>query len=117
MKKMNLLENQEFNDLNPHVQTLLANNHNRIMRFMLKPGQLLKEHQSPSSAVNIVVLEGHGLFSDAEGNTQELGPLDLIVYEPGEKHAVQALEQNLVFLAILKESPMQEFSKEVGVMA
>jgi hypothetical protein len=47
MKKMNLLENQEFNDLNPHAQTLLANNHNRIMRFMLKPGQLLKEHQSP----------------------------------------------------------------------
>jgi quercetin dioxygenase-like cupin family protein len=116
MKSIDLLENLEFNETKAHAQPLLANEHNRIMRFMLKPGQLLKEHQAPSSAVNIVIIQGRGIFSGA-GESKELGPSSLIVFEPGEAHSVQALDQDLVFLLILKEAPDLTSSKPVGMMS
>jgi len=116
MRSIHLLENLEFSDSGAHAQPLLANPENRIIRFLLKPGQTLKEHSAPSSDVIIVVLQGRGIFSGREGQSRELGPNTLVSYDQGEPHSVHALAEELIFLAILKGSP-DSSAKSVGLMA
>ena len=117
MKSMNLLESIEFNDEQAHAQPILADENNRILRFALKPGQLLKEHRAPSSAVRIIVLEGKGIFKGENEASVTCGANSIIVFEPNELHSVQAMDENLIFVAILQNTQenIPEF-KAVGLL-
>ncbi len=101
MKTFQLLENIEFHDPNPYAQPLQVEEHSRILRFALKPGQTVREHQAPSSPVYLVVLKGNGLFAGTDGVEQLFGPNTLLTFEPGESHAIRALDDELIFLAIM----------------
>lgn len=117
MKSINLLEEIEFNDTRVLGQAILADKNNRIIRFALKAGQCLKEHRVPSSAVRIIVIKGSGVFSGEDNKGVELGPQSLIIFEPNEAHSVQALDMELVFVAILQGSPeLKEAHKPVGLL-
>lgn len=101
MKSIALLDNLVFED-NPNAQPLLVNADSRIIRFSLKPGQVVKEHTAPSSPLYIVVLKGRGLFSGGDGKKMEFGPNSLLVFEKAEPHSIEALQDELVFLIFLK---------------
>ena len=105
MKITQLLENLEFHDQHPYAEPLLVNETGRILRFTLHPGQSVKEHMAPSSPVYLIVLQGHGLFAGASGVEQKFGPHTLLTFEPGEHHQVRALDEVLVFVAVLHEAP------------
>ena len=105
MKTFQLLENIEFHDKHPFAQPLEVNKHGRVLRFSLKPGQVVREHNAPHSPVYLVLLKGKGRFSGADGVDHEFSPNTLLTFEPGEQHTVRALDEELVFLAILHESP------------
>lgn len=94
-----------FHDRDPYAQPLFVDKTGRILRFMLKPGQSVVEHTAPHSPVYIVVVEGKGLFSGADGAAQPFGPGALLVFEPGEPHAIQAQEEALIFVAFLQGAP------------
>jgi quercetin dioxygenase-like cupin family protein len=47
MKAYSLLENLEFHDKNPYAEPLLVNENSRILRFTLRPGQEVREHEAP----------------------------------------------------------------------
>ncbi len=49
MRTTNLLENLEFHGERPYAQPLYVDEHGRVIRFMLKPGQTIEEHRAPSS--------------------------------------------------------------------
>lgn len=117
MKTSHLLEQLQFDDHRAHAEPLLADHNNRIIRFMLKPKQKVKEHQVSSSTVILVVQKGRGLFYGKNGDVQELGPHGLVIYEPGEAHTIEALDQELVFIAILKQAPASPTEKAVGALA
>lgn len=117
MKSMNLFEKIEFNDKKASAQPLLADENNRIIRFALRQGQFLQEHRVPSSAVRIIVLQGNGVFKGEQDKTITCGPNSLVVFEPNELHSVQALEEDLIFIAILQNTKelVSEF-KPVGLL-
>ncbi|MBX7236523.1 MAG: cupin domain-containing protein [Caldilineales bacterium] len=94
-----------FHDRDPFAQPLSVDKSGRILRFMLKPGQSVVEHTAPHSPVYIVVVAGTGLFSGAGGEAQSCGPGALLVFAPGEPHAIHAQEEALVFLAFLHGAP------------
>jgi quercetin dioxygenase-like cupin family protein len=100
-----LMNNWEFQEKNPYAQPLFVAHDGRILRFALRPGQVVEEHQAPHSPVYIVVLKGQGIFSNAEGIEQKLGPNTLIIFEAGEKHSIRALDADLVFIAFLHGTP------------
>ncbi len=100
MKVMNLLENLKFGEKDPHAETLHYDTEGRAIRFMLRPGQSIREHNVPSSPFLVVVLEGTGVFSGADGVERTCGPDTLLVFDPGENHTVRALDE-LVFVGIL----------------
>lgn len=110
MKTLLLLDSPTFKDKRPNAEPLFIGETGRVLRFTLKPGQELSAHRAPSSPVHIVVLQGCGLFSGEDGREQPLGPNSMVVYEADELHRVRALDQKLVFVALLhpvSEQPIQ----------
>jgi quercetin dioxygenase-like cupin family protein len=101
MKTAHLLEGLEFHDRKPNAEPLHRDKESRAYRFMLKPGQQVSEHNAPDSPVHLVVLKGHGLFAGGDGEEQQFGPNTLLIFDPGENHAIRASDEELVFLVIL----------------
>lgn len=102
MKYRQLLEDLEFHDPVPFAQPLLVDQHSRILRWMLKPGQRIGEHRVPDSPFYVVIIKGHGMFAGWDGLEQRYDPGALLVFEPGEPHSVRALDENLIFISFLQ---------------
>jgi quercetin dioxygenase-like cupin family protein len=102
MKATPLLEDLEFHDPMPFAQPLLVDQNIRILRWTLKPGQQIEEHQVPDSPFYVVVLKGWGMFAGRDGQEKEYGPNALLMFEPGEPHTVRALDEALVFVSFLQ---------------
>lgn len=105
MKIFALAEQLRFSETRPISEAILGDSDHRILRFCLKPHQLIAEHRSPHSSVVLIGLQGTGLCRDGEGHELRLGPLDLIVLAPGEAHSLEALEEDFVFVALLHGVP------------
>lgn len=101
MKPKQLLEGLEFHDSVPFAQPLLVDQHSRILRWMLKPGQEIKEHRVPHSPFYVLILKGRGIFTDQDKQEQEFGPNSLLIYVQDEPHTVRALDEELVFVGFL----------------
>ena len=104
MKAIDLFENWEFDDKGPHADPLHVNKNGRAILFTLKPGQTIREHNAPSSPFYVVILGGRGIFTGGDGVERVVGSNSLLVFEPGEQHSVQALD-NLVFIGFLHGAP------------
>lgn len=105
MKTVSLMENWEFKDNNPNAQPLFVAHDGRILRFALRPGQSVREHNAPHSPVYVVVLKGQGMFAGADDKEQQLGPNALIIFDAGENHSIRALGEELVFVTFLHGAP------------
>lgn len=108
MKPFQLLEGVTFRDDDPLGIPLFVDHEGltgRIIRFSLRPGQVMREHHAPSSPVYIVVLEGHGYFTGGEGEELLCGPETLLVFDVGETHGVRADKEDLVFVTFLHGVP------------
>src|SRR5512138_2283798 len=101
MQSVNLLENTNFSDKHSHAEPLHVDKNGRAILFTLKPGQSIAEHQAPSSPFYVVVLSGRGIFSGGDGVEHTFGPNTLLVFEPGETHAVRAQGTDLTFIGFL----------------
>lgn len=108
MKSVALHDNLVFHDKDPYAEPLFVDKAGRILRFTLNPGQTVVEHTAPSSPVYLVVLEGVGLFSGGDGQEQRYGPGALLIFDVGEKHAIRAEDEPLVFLAFLHGAPLAQ---------
>lgn len=102
MKSKQLFEDLEFHDAEPFAQPLLVDQRSRIIRWMLKPGQQIAEHNVPHSPFYVVVLKGQGMFAGRDGQEQTYGAGSLLILEPGEPHTVRALDDELVFVSFMQ---------------
>jgi quercetin dioxygenase-like cupin family protein len=105
MQITNLMEQLEFHTPHPYAQPLHVAENGRILRFMLKPGQSIREHNAPHSPFYAVVLSGEGVFAGGDGQEQRVGPGTLLIFAAGESHLVQALDSELVFVGFLHGVP------------
>ena len=105
MRQIDLMADFEFRERDPYAQPLHVSPTGRVLRFMLKPGQSVREHNAPHSPLYIVGLKGQGMFAGGDGQEQSLGPGTLFILEPGESHSVRALDTDLIFIAILHGIP------------
>ncbi len=117
MKNMQLLEQLVFHDEEPYAEPLDVDEYSRVIRFTLKPGQKIAEHNAPHSPFNIVVLQGRGMFAGSDGKEQSYGPNTLLTFEPGENHAIRALDEPLVFVGFLHGAPQVREGHTGGKMS
>lgn len=113
MRNTNLLAGLEFHDQNPYAQPLYVDQLGRVLRFTLQPGQRIVEHNAPHSPFYVVVLKGQGVFTGGDGKAQHFGPNTLLIFDPGENHTIQALDEQLVFVGFLHGAP-ENVSDKVG---
>ncbi len=55
MRTTHLLEDLEFHESAPNAAPLYVDEHGRVLRFTLKPGQSIREHDAPHSPFYVVV--------------------------------------------------------------
>jgi quercetin dioxygenase-like cupin family protein len=100
-----LMKGVEFNETHGIARPIHVDKNGRLLQFALRPGQKIKEHSSPSSPVYLLVLEGKGIFRGADNVEIKAGPGSILIFDVDEKHSIQALEEDLIFVAILHGSP------------
>ncbi len=105
MRTIQLLEGLEFHEHNPNAQPLFVDRNGRVLRFMLKPGESIKEHNTHASPFYVVVVKGHGVFAGKEGKEQVMGPNSLLIFDPGESHHIRAEQEELIFVGFLHGEP------------
>ena len=105
MKSISSLEKVEFHDKYPSAEPLFVSDEARVLRFALRPGQVVREHNAPHSPVLVTVLQGQGMFAGGDGVEQQCGPNDLVIFQAGEDHSIRALNEDLIFAVFLREAP------------
>jgi quercetin dioxygenase-like cupin family protein len=105
MKTFQLYDNIIFNDTQPKAEPLHVDRNGRILRFALQPGQVVREHTAPNSPVNIIILQGQGMFAGGGQAGQKCGPETMLLFDAGEPHSIVALDEPLVFVVVLHEAP------------
>jgi quercetin dioxygenase-like cupin family protein len=101
---MSLFGNWEFGDKGAHAQPLYVDRNGRVILFTLRPDQSIREHNAPSSPFYVVILSGRGIFAGGDEVEKTFGPNTLLVFDPGENHAIRALDE-LVFVGFLHGAP------------
>jgi quercetin dioxygenase-like cupin family protein len=112
-----LLQNLEFHDAGAYSEPLYVDEHARVLRFTLKPGQSIREHEAAHSPFYVVVLKGRGVFVGGDGGEHVVGPESLLIFEPGERHSVRALDEALVFVGFLHGVAGMRQGKAGGILA
>lgn len=95
------------------AEPLYVDKDSRALLFTVKPGQSIKEHNTPDSPTYAVIIKGQGVFAGADGKEQQLGPNGLLIFEAGEEHNIRALDDELVFIEFLHGAP-GNVSERVG---
>jgi quercetin dioxygenase-like cupin family protein len=75
----------------------------RVIAFHLLPGQTVPPHRN-ASTVLVQVVAGSGRFTGEDGETTLLAG-ESAVYRPGETHSITALDEPLVFHAVIAPRP------------
>ena len=75
----------------------------RVVVFRIEPGQAVPVHTSPSTVL-LTVLSGRGLVSGGEGE-REVGPGELVAYDPRAPHGMRATDGQLLLMAIIAPRP------------
>jgi quercetin dioxygenase-like cupin family protein len=104
MKSVNLSDHWPFSDKGPHAEPLHVDQNGRAILFTLKPDQSIREHNVPSSPFYVIILSGHGVFSDGNAEERTFGPNTLLLFDPAEQHTVRAID-DLVFVGFLHGAP------------
>ncbi len=117
MRSTALLKDFEFHEARPNAQALYVDQHGRVIRFTLKPGQSIKAHRVPDSPFYVIVLKGHGRLTGSEGVERRFGPNDLVLFDPAEEHSIAADDEELVFVGFLQGVPANTSEKTGGQLS
>ncbi len=75
----------------------------RLVIFRIEPGQRVPPHSSVATVI-LIVVSGSGLVTGGD-EERPVGPGDVIVFEPGELHAMEATDEILIILATIAPRP------------
>ncbi len=77
----------------------------RLVLFRIEPGQRVPPHTSVSTVI-LSVLSGAGSVTGGD-EERGVGPGDIVAYEPGEVHGMEAGDDTLIILATIAPRPGQ----------
>jgi quercetin dioxygenase-like cupin family protein len=101
MKKINLYQENDFNDLSMSRLLVHDSPYFKILNFNFKPGQSLPIHSHDiEGQVSLAVLEGEGEFLGKDGATIPAEPGDVLISDISEPHGIRA-ESNMRVLVTI----------------
>lgn len=76
----------------------------------LKKGAFIGLHPHKNNEDAYLIISGRGIFVDGNDNAWIVGPGDMTIARPGQKHALANIsDSDLVFLDIIAENPAADF--------
>lgn len=96
------------------VRHMYDSDHAAVVWFGFKPGQVLKDHKTTSTAI-IEVLKGQIRLNTAVEQVLEAG--QGVQLEPDERHALTALSDSLVQLLLVPHPRYHSLAAEIGMGA
>lgn len=103
MKTIELFDGLQFHEKNPYSQPLCIDGHGRVLRFALRPGQSIREHNTPDSPLYLLVLDGNGVFSGNDGREVECAAGTLLIFDPNESHVLHARDRDLILIGFMHD--------------
>ena len=82
-RSISLSDGLEYHDKHAYAQPLLVDAAGRILRFTLRPGQMIEEHEAPDSPFYLVVLKGHGYLPGPTASRSDSAPTRCWSLTPG----------------------------------
>ena len=111
MQIINLKQAIEFNESKFNKKLLCNDAAGKLVLLCLKTGQSVPEHSAPG-VVTVIVISGRIQFS--EGSEQaEMSKGMVVRLAPRSLHALTALEDSAVFVAISSEAAKQPIAAEI----
>lgn len=111
MQLLRLKEQVEFNEERFNKKLLCNDAAGKLVLLCLKKGQSVPEHSAPG-VVTVTVISGRIQFS--EGTEQaEMSDAMVVRLAPRSLHALTALEDSAVFVAISSEAAKQPIAEEI----
>ena len=91
MKKINLFEANDFNDLQMSRLLVHDSPYFKVLNFNFKPGQKLPVHSHDiEGQVNLAILEGEGAFLGKDDYEEAIKAGDVIISDISEPHGLRA---------------------------
>jgi quercetin dioxygenase-like cupin family protein len=87
----------------PATATVYDSADARLVVFRLAPSQSVAPHRN-ASTVMLTAIAGRALVSGDDGE-REIGPGDVVVYDPNETHGMRAVDEEAVLLATITPRP------------
>ena len=101
MKKINLYQENDFEDLSMSRLLVHDSAYFKILNFNFKAGQSLPIHSHDiEGQVSLAVLEGRGEFLGKDGSTIPAEPGDVLISDISEPHGIRA-ESNMRVLVTI----------------
>jgi quercetin dioxygenase-like cupin family protein len=101
VKKMNLFEENDFNDLSMKRLLVHDSPYFKILNFNFKPGQELPIHSHDiEGQVSIFVVQGEGDFLAGKDKSLAAKAGDVVVCDIAEPHGIRARTQMRVLVTI-----------------
>ncbi len=101
MKKVNLYDENDFNDLSMSRLLVHDSPYFKILNFNFKAGQELPVHSHDiEGQVSIAVIEGNGEFLGEDGTAQPARLGDVLISDIAEPHGIRAKTDMRVLVTI-----------------
>ena len=101
MRKVNLYDENDFNDLSMSRLLVHDSPYFKILNFNFKAGQELPVHSHDiDGQVSIAVIEGNGEFLGEEGAAQPAKLGDVLISDIAEPHGIRAKTDMRVLVTI-----------------
>ena len=78
----------------------------------LPPGASIGSHGHTDNEDVYIIISGKGIFTDSTGKEYEVGPGDITIARPGQKHGLKnSGDESLVFLDLIAQTVLPEDGK------
>lgn len=113
MKIASLVEEIVYHEKRPVIQVLLNSDSGKEIRIVFKKGQVMERHQTPFPIV-VEIFEGAINFGVEEEDKILLKKGNLISLDGGIPHDLEAAEDSIVRLSLVKSDSVKRVEKVVG---
>ncbi len=103
---------EKFNEKEPYSEVILETPEFAIFHVYVKAGQKVDLHSSKSYMV-ITVIQGEGkFFVGSEENVEHVKEEETIVYDKGELHGYEAVEDMIVQVNAIPNPLLHQFDED-----
>ena len=111
MQKISFMDKLSFSD-KPVITLMGETSHSKEIRICMGEGSSMKEHTAPGTIT--IMLIGGKLLLESRGEERVLEEGEMVCFEPGIPHSLQAMEACIIRLTLAKRDSVERIRKLIA---